>query len=327
MALLVGMDEAGYGPHLGPLVVAAAALEFAGDAAPSASLWALLRQTVRRRPAGSSDRVVICDSKRAYSTANREAGLATLERTVLGFLAAWGLRPRTLADLLAMVAVGTPDAAPEPWHRPADLALPWQAPAEAVAGAARLLERGLGAAGAAAGRLAANVVPAARLNRLIADGGRNKAQALFAVTLELLADLRRFRPDADLLITMDQHGGRHHYADLLAGAFPMQAVETVEESADGSRYRLGPPPGGRGTMHLAVRQRAEERSLLAALASMAAKYLRELHMHQMNAFFQARVPNLKATAGYGRDARRFLEETRAARAAADLPLEILLRAL
>jgi hypothetical protein len=124
---------------------------------------------------------------------------------------------------------------------------------------------------------------------------------------------------------MDQHGGRRFYADLLAGAFPMERVRTLEESAAWSRYALGGESGGAAAMHLTVRQKCETWSLPTALASMAAKYVRELCMEQFNAFFGALVPGLKPTAGYGRDARRFLEETAAARAAADLPLEIVRR--
>ena len=45
-----------------------------------------------------------------------------------------------------------------------------------------------------------------------------------------------------------------------------------------------------------------------ALASMAAKYLRELFMEGLNAFFAARVEGLRPTAGYYGDGTRFLEE-------------------
>jgi hypothetical protein len=48
-----------------------------------------------------------------------------------------------------------------------------------------------------------------------------------------------------------------------------------------------------------------ERFLPAALASMTAKYLRELSMLAFNAFWAERVPNLRPTAGYPGDARRF----------------------
>jgi hypothetical protein len=38
---------------------------------------------------------------------------------------------------------------------------------------------------------------------------------------------------------------------------------------------------------------------------MAAKYVRELSMHAFNAFWAARVPGLRPTAGYPTDAQRW----------------------
>jgi hypothetical protein len=48
-----------------------------------------------------------------------------------------------------------------------------------------------------------------------------------------------------------------------------------------------------------------ERFLPTALASMTAKYLRELAMRAFNEFWSARVPNLRPTAGYPMDSHRF----------------------
>jgi hypothetical protein len=48
-----------------------------------------------------------------------------------------------------------------------------------------------------------------------------------------------------------------------------------------------------------------ESHLPTALASMASKYLRELAMAALNAFWSARVPGLRRTAGYPNDALRF----------------------
>jgi hypothetical protein len=49
-------------------------------------------------------------------------------------------------------------------------------------------------------------------------------------------------------------------------------------------------------------------------------------MRQFNAFFQRLVPDLAPTAGYGRDAWRFLHETEAARTQAGVPVDMILRA-
>ena len=41
---------------------------------------------------------------------------------------------------------------------------------------------------------------------------------------------------------------------------------------------------------------------------MTAKYLRELAMIRLNRFFREHVPQVRPTAGYVQDGRRFLEE-------------------
>jgi hypothetical protein len=336
MALLVGIDEAGYGPHLGPLVVAAAGLDFPGGALPDPDLWGGLRACVRKRPAGASSRVVICDSKIAYGG---PGDLSTLERTVLGFLAAAGSTPRSLGELLRATGVNSPagrdagDLPPRPWDRPEELALPLSANAEDIASAADRLARGLAHLRAAPGGLWLNAAPAARFNRLV-DGQRNKAAALFALTADLLAEVQAHQPRDPIHVTMDRHGGRLYYGGLLSGAFPMTPVETVEESPAVSRYRLlrcplSDPENGATSaaapVHVTVRDRCETWSLPTALASMAAKYVRELHMVQLNAYFQGLVPGLRPTAGYGRDAWRFLSDVAAARAAAGVPDAAILR--
>jgi hypothetical protein len=57
------------------------------------------------------------------------------------------------------------------------------------------------------------------------------------------------------------------------------------------------------------REQAERACLPVALASMTAKLVRELMMERFNAFFHAHQPEVKPTAGYVQDARRFLAET------------------
>jgi len=327
MAILVGIDEAGYGPHLGPLVVAAAAVRLPTPGFPDPNLWGGLRGHVRKRPRGTSSRVVICDSKDAYAA----RGPAPLERATLGFLAACGSAPETLSALLETTCVPSADgearrAAAGPWQRPAALILPLHEETGAVASAADHLARGLARLGGRCERLWINAAPATRFNRLVRATG-NKAAALFALAADLLGAVHRRWPDETIHVTMDRHGGRRYYAELLAQAFPMEQVSTIDESPGLSLYSL-PRTGSRARlaeMRLTIMNRCEQFSLATALASMAAKYVRELHMHQLNAYFRLRVPGLRPTAGYGRDAWRFLEAIADVRRTEGVPDAALLR--
>jgi ribonuclease HII len=92
--LTVGIDEVGYGPRLGPLIVAAAGA---------------------RGPLGA--RVPIADSKKIFSQAR---GVGTLEPAVLGYVPA-----ATFEDLLARLGGRLPE---DPWYR-TPLPLPRVAPA------------------------------------------------------------------------------------------------------------------------------------------------------------------------------------------------------
>ncbi|MBM4019051.1 MAG: hypothetical protein FJ288_12105 [Planctomycetes bacterium] len=332
MAILAGIDEAGYGPHLGPLVAAAAALEFAGPDVPEPDLWRPLADFISKHPPGRGGQMVICDSKKAYTAGG---SLVTLERAVLGFLAAAGLRPRTLAELFqATSATALPAAAGDggacpaaPWENPEALRLPLQAAQADIDDDAGRLAAGLARLGGRPAALRLAAASASRLNRLM-TGERNKAAALFALAADLLAEVLRLGAGGPVHVTLDRHGGRRYYARLLAGAFPMTAVETLGERADESRYRLrraADGPRGNAEVRITVRTRCESSSTAAALASMAAKYVRELVMRQMNAYFQARVPGLRPTAGYGLDAWRFLDDIAAARAALGVPDAAILR--
>ncbi len=51
--------------------------------------------------------------------------------------------------------------------------------------------------------------------------------------------------------------------------------------------------------------KADDDHFTVALASMTAKYVRELYMHRFQRWFARRLPGVKPTAGYGTDANRF----------------------
>jgi ribonuclease HII len=103
---------------------------------------------------------------------------------------------------------------------------------------------------------------------------------------------------------IDKQGGRNYYATIIQTALPEGWVSPVCESAMISEYTV---LGLERDVRLVFRPRADSGALPVALASMLAKYLRELFMRQFNRFWQNHIPTLKPTAGYPGDARRFFE--------------------
>lgn len=280
MPWVVGIDEAGYGPNLGPLVQSAVAVHLP-DADPAG--WATLSHCIRRAADPSDHRLLVDDSKKVHSGAQ---GLAKLER---GALALFPAPPRTLHDLLTLISLPClADVEGEPWYHGGEaLPLACSAPGQAIPGAGLVLAR---------------VVPAPRFNQMLSESaskGVVLTQGFIALAQAMDIGLP---PDEPVLIIADKQGGRNFYAGMLQETFPECWVQTLRESALESLYQVVQE---QRTITVSFRPRADGESLAVALASMLAKYLREVCMRQFNRYWQARVPGIAPTAGYPVDAKRF----------------------
>lgn len=292
MAWIVGIDEAGYGPNLGPFVMTAVACR-APDRHLGANLWKVLRKTVRKHADDADDRVLIDDSKLVYGTAE---GLGALEAGVLATIGNGHL------DLDAYVAdLACPSHAElkqEIWYL-GTTRLPAAADGEHCHASRQRFHDCCQAGEITWGTAASVVVCAGRFNALVERWG-SKGTVLGQCLAELLAHIPA--DDEPVHYFIDKHGGRNFYAAMLQQALPDGMVVAREESAQRSRYEvLGLPR----LVTFTFEPRADGSHLCVALASMASKYLRELLMQEFNAFWQAKVPGLKPTAGYPADASRF----------------------
>ena len=307
MIHLVGVDEAGYGPNLGPLVVAATAWSIpACDLA--VDLYESLASAIAKSPTPRDPpRIAVADSKALYKSGG---GLRLLERGVLAALRMLGRQPGDWNELLA-AATADPHGqdATTPWHS-ADESLPLAADAAEVAAAADQWNSACAASGVQLLAVRARVVQPAEFNDLVAQFGNKGAvlshlslQLARAVVDEMLGETTD-QPPSPCFLTFDKHGGRNRYAALLQDCFHENWIEVLCESRAASRYRWH----RRGRMLEAQFRVGGEEELPAALASMTAKYLRELSMRQFNRFWQSHVPHLAPTAGYPIDARRFQAE-------------------
>src|SRR4051812_17298932 len=111
MPWIIGVDEAGYGPNLGPFVMASVACRVPDVA--QCDLWTLLRAAVRKSEDEADERLVGGDSKKVY---NSGSGLGNLERGVLGAL--WRRTGATLHDFVSETCAGSVDELQaETWYR------------------------------------------------------------------------------------------------------------------------------------------------------------------------------------------------------------------
>ena len=300
--LRIGVDEAGYGPNLGPLVMSATACRVPSEHA-DADLWTLLADGATRVRKGKPAQLLVDDSKKVYRSGQ---GLAELERTVLSIVAPD--RPTTLGALVKRLGATMP---PERWFH-GDTALPHSAPLDKIDEGADRFRRASEKAGIVWRPLRSRVVGIARFNEIV-DRYDSKGAVLGLTLIELLREVVEAEPTAtDIRVVVDKHGGRNFYGPLLQELSPDAWVVPREEGMRSSVYdiRWPTPTGGERRLTVAFRPEADATSFEVALASVVSKYLRELCMEEFNAFWRTQVPGIVATAGYPVDAIRFIKEIR-----------------
>jgi ribonuclease HII len=299
VTVVAGIDEAGFGPRLGPLVMSGAAFRVRDDQA-DACLWHVLRETCTRKLTPKARRLAVADSKALHNGDD----LALLERAALVMLAVHGDRPtswHTLLQAVAPHAVGPARA--YPWYC-TDFDLPTSDATGDVATRANAVgrncrEQSVEFLGAFCEPLAEQ-----EYNRRIAET-QNKA----AVNMDLAVAVTRRVLDAsgdpDVRVFVDRLGGRTRYAGMLQSAFPDWTVEVVNETFARSAYAIS---GAGRTVRIEFAVGGEDHHFATALASVYSKYVRELYMQAFNRYWSQRVQGLRPTAGYFGDAGRWLKE-------------------
>ena len=297
MGLLIGMDEAGYGPNLGPLVVTVTVWEVPGSPREF-DLWEAMADVAQQSPSKEPLKLQIADSKQVYSPAK---GLAALEKSVLSALRLVGHEPQTLGELSADLKsqISNFKSQIPPWLIGRDLPLPTEIDRPLIGDLATKWLECCRRAGVTLKAIRSEIVQAERFNALVREYD-NKALALSRTSLNLLRSVWNPDDEQPTLVICDKHGGRNRYDDLLAEVLDDRMVFAVGEARERSVYRVG-------SSELRFQMKAEA-NFPVALASLVCKYVRELSMHVFNQFWAEHVPGLKPTAGYPLDAVRFKQD-------------------
>lgn len=312
MFIYAGIDEAGYGPMFGPLLVARSVfaiprLEPTDDPPP---LWQRLNKAVCRDLAGRKGRIAVNDSKKLNSQA---VGIKHLELGCLAFAALAGHKPGCIGTWLDCVGEECHKALDHlPWYAPSP-DWPWDpvpmanTPGE-IAIARGMLTSTAHRVGIAVPDLGAHVVFEDRFNYMVA-ATRSKAATSFTFVTRHLAAIWEQFGQHNPYVVVDRQGGRMTYREPLQQAFPDAFITVIEETPERSAYVLQTGPASAGeaerSMRIQFTVEAERAHMPVALASMVAKYTRELLMARFNAWFTRQIPDLKPTAGYATDAGRF----------------------
>ena len=319
MLVYAGVDEAGYGPMFGPLCVGASVFVLEeynpDDGAPD--LWSLLHTIVCKSRKDKHRRIAVNDSKKLKS-GSKPADLFGLERGVFAFLDALHNRKpiNDDSDFFKLVGSSVPD---EPWFKNSTQ-VPVAVDAQELKINSNRLNRALENAKIKCDWLICDSVDVQMYNKRTSI--ESKAALNFSMAMNHVHTIMKRYPTQHPRIMVDRHGGRTNYRNDLQLCWPEAEIQILCEDSEMSRYRM---QLGKSLATVTFASKSDEKHLPVALASMIAKYTRELKMIRLNRYFQNEIPELKPTAGYVKDGRRFLKEIEPFLADKGIKRELLVR--
>lgn len=297
--IVAGIDEVGFGPILGPLVVSSSIFLIAEQ--PEADIWDRLQNSISKSKKSLGDRVLVCDSKKAYS---RQTGFKYLERTVRAFLNQLRVTSTPFSSILPVISNDLAHAfAKYPWYNALyDDRIP-----EIDQSVSNRLSEEMKCADIEFIDFRAVCTDVAEFNEIV-DTMNNKAWTVIFPVLELIRQIISIAHRCSakkIIIYCDRLGGRKSYGNMLQD-IPGHVIHYREESSTLSKYELISTGKTKRSLDIQFEVKSDDKYLPVALASMVGKYIREKVMQHMNEYMIKLQPGLEPTAGYWTDGWRFL---------------------
>ncbi|MFH2067890.1 MAG: hypothetical protein ABII89_00280 [Candidatus Omnitrophota bacterium] len=282
---LIGIDENGYGPVLGPLVVTSTSLKLQNRSlAPVPDLWKLLG--IKKDPHSNSNELLVCDSKTVFN-ASRKKELAA-EATVLAFFyLSFGFLPES-ADQFLNVVIDPSTTTYNPfcfcWKNDLSLQLNAERRKNIRKTADRLRKR-TDKSGVVLEKPRCFLFCPFRFNEGLKS--RNKSDLVIESGLSLI---RRCVKDGQFHACLGKVGGLRYYREPISALFgPQCTVTPTREEKNNSAYQLSRANKTAGT--ITYLRDGEDNSFLIALASLFGKYTRELFWKKTRTYLEELLPS------------------------------------
>jgi ribonuclease HIII len=317
--LIIGVDEAGYGPSMGPLVVCATAwrvpidydVEQMSDRLLPEFQAKPIREIVLHVPMGDSKKV----NREKYGQQSLALGAKFLlnavtstseQEPIAGHLPCGSANASSLLKKIARLDAER--LLTVPWYADQPGSVEPFAMLEKfdTTNAFEAAERKLLADGIELIGLQARILAEPEYNRQI-DRLGNKSTLLSELSLDLVRKsiCVSAKPEESVFVYCDKHGGRNRYSGVLLSTFDQEWFTVLMEGQKCSKY------SALWDKHsLTIQFKVEGDSIFpSAAASIVAKWTRESLVTRLNSYWQSQLMQpIVPTAGYYVDALRFAEE-------------------
>lgn len=297
--IIAGIDEAGLGPKLGPLVISLCSFEDYNNKSNN-PLDSLMGVALSKKADLQSDQVSVDDSKVLHQG---KKGFAQIEKTALSFWAALnGRLPKNMGDWLLDTHLNLEEC---PWYgkTPHKAKLPLTVSKDLIKRCQKRIQQALKNQGLGFYLFKQDVVSAPELNRRIRKYGNKSATLAISVMTLVSKTATHSQDEISFNIAVDKLGGRAFYSDMLQSIFPFKSIKILEEGPARSIYKTN-------DIEIGFYRSGDALFSHVALASIFSKYVRECFMRLFNDYWTRIEKGLKPTAGYPVDAKRFIEEVK-----------------